>query len=94
LGKLNEAKIPCGSILPMDKVFEQSAAKEVVLTSIESDLNSQGLRTFVGNVTQMSKISHISPPPRFAEHTEEILLDRNIVNELEIGILKENGIIC
>lgn len=93
LEKLREVNIPCGSILSMDRVFEQYAAKEVVLISIESSLKSQGLRTFVGNVGNMDKIPHISPPPRFAEHTVELLLDKNIVNEQKIHDLKEEGVI-
>lgn len=93
LEELGDAKIPCGSILPMDQVFEQNAIKEVVLTSIGSGLKSQGLRTFVGNVGNMDKIPHISPPPRFAEHTVEVLLDENIVSELEMRNLKEKGVI-
>lgn len=90
---LRQAKIPCGSILPMNQVFEQKIAKKVVLIGKEEGVNAQGLRTFVGDMGKMGKISHISPPPRFGQHTKEVLLNKNIINEPEINELKDKGII-
>ena len=93
LSMMKRAKIPCGSILSIDKVFDQKIAQEVLLVDVNSELKHNGIRTFVGNVGEIEKISQMSPPPQFSEHTEVVLLTKNIVNKLKINDLKDRGVI-
>ena len=90
---MKEAKIPCGSILTMDKVFDQPIAKEVLLSDLNRKFEGSGIRTFVGDVGETGRISHLSPPSLFAQHTKEVLVNKNILNESEINDLIENGVI-
>jgi crotonobetainyl-CoA:carnitine CoA-transferase CaiB-like acyl-CoA transferase len=93
LDDLRHLKIPSGSILPMNQVFEQKIAKEVVLTGGEENDKVQGLRTFVGKSVKMDKTPHLAPPPGFGQHTKEVLLEKNIAKESEINELKAIGVI-
>lgn len=93
LDLLRASKIPCGNILSMDKVFEQEIAKEVLISATGKNIKSLGVRTFVGDVEGMNKKPHMSPPPRFAEHTMSVLSTKNLASELEIHDLKIRDII-
>jgi len=93
LKMLTEAKIPCGSILPMDQVFDQEIAQQTLLVDQNSEFKGKGIRTFVGNVGKMNKISHIAPPPQFGQHTTAVLLENNICNELKINELRKNMVV-
>jgi crotonobetainyl-CoA:carnitine CoA-transferase CaiB-like acyl-CoA transferase len=93
LDMLITSKIPCGSILPMDQVFEQPLVQKTLLMDADPACNRKGVRTFVGDIGKMDKIPHISPPPRFGQHTTAILLDDGICNQLKINDLKNNMVI-
>lgn len=66
--KIHNAKIPAGLIQNVAEAFELEEAKEVVLRAGEV----AGLRNFVGGPAAW-KTKTLLPPPRFGEHTEEML---------------------
>jgi len=90
---LIEAKIPCGKILPMDQVFAQNSAKNLVFSNLDQELHQCGLRTFVGEIEKLDRIPHIIPPVHFGENTDEVLLSKNILNQSELDIMRQKGII-
>ena len=67
LRRLNEKKIPAGLIQNMKQVFEMEAAKSILLQA--GGLTS--VRNFVATLPE--KPRPILPPPKFGEHTEEVL---------------------
>jgi crotonobetainyl-CoA:carnitine CoA-transferase CaiB-like acyl-CoA transferase len=68
--KVNQLKIPGGLIQNVEEAFSTKEAKEILIQS-ESLI---GVKSFVGNLSNLqSSISNLLPPPRFGEHTEEVV---------------------
>ncbi len=68
LPRLHSAKIPAGLIQNVKEVFDLPEAKELLIQS--HDL--KGVRNFVASPSGW-RTKQVLPPPRFGEHTEEIL---------------------
>ena len=68
LPRLHSAKIPAGLIQNMKEVFELPEGKELLIQS--HDL--KGVKNFVALPSEW-RAKQLLPPPRFGEHTEEIL---------------------
>ena len=68
LPRLHSAKIPAGLIQNVKEVFELPEAKELLIQS--RDLKS--VKNFVASPSEW-RTKQLLPPPRFGEHTEEIL---------------------
>lgn len=70
--KLHRYKIPAGLIQNVKDVFEMSEAKDLLIQSG----SLIGVRTFVAS-SPGSRIDEFLPPPRFGEHTREVLAGLN-----------------
>ena len=65
---LHNAKVPAGVIQNMREVFEMPEAQEILMQSA----HLIGVKNFVASPEEWHA-KHLLPPPRFGEHTEEIL---------------------
>jgi len=65
--RLHEAKIPAGAIQSMDKVFAMPEAQALLIEGA----GLRGIRSFVAQ--GVGGEHPLLPPPRFGEHTEEVL---------------------
>ncbi len=92
INDFNYAKIPAGRIQNLEQVFEMDEAKELLVQSSDRI----GVKSYVGSVgsqVNQENISHISPPPKFGEHTNEILSTLLQLSPEAIKNLSEKGII-
>ena len=91
--RLNNAGVPCGEINRIDEVFSNP---QVVHLGIAKDMDSQerGATQIVGQPIIMSNsVSEIRrPPPKFGQHSREILCEFNF-SKAEIDRLEKNGAI-
>jgi len=67
--ELNRKKIPAGIIQNIQEGFSAKEAKEILIQSA----SLSGVRNFVGSISGFERTTQLLPPPRFGEHTEEIL---------------------
>ena len=65
---LHNAKVPAGVIQNMREVFEMPEGREILMQSA----HLRGVKNFVASSEEWNA-RHLLPPPRFGEHTEEIL---------------------
>ncbi len=89
---LNKAKIPAGRIQNLKQVFEMGEAKELLVQSSDRI----GIKSYVGSTgfkVNQEHVSHISPPPKLGEHTNEILSIHLQLSSEAIKNLSEKGII-
>lgn len=84
LSKLEKLNIPAGRVRNMQEVFKQKEAKEMVLTS--------GKIKSVRTISFNKKHENILPPPRFAEHTDTILVKLGYSKE-KIATLRKQRVI-
>ncbi|HOX83409.1 MAG TPA: CaiB/BaiF CoA-transferase family protein [Chryseolinea sp.] len=89
---LNKAKIPAGRIQSLKQVFEMHEAKELLIRSSDRI----GVKSYVastGFTLNQENIPHISPPPKFGEHTNQILSTHLQLSPEAMKNLSDNGII-
>lgn len=76
LGRMEEAKVPCGPINTLDRVFDdpQVRARGVRIEMAHPEASSVPM---VGNPIRLSEspVSYRRPPPTLGQHTEEVLRD-------------------
>lgn len=88
---LRQEGIPCGPILPFDRLFADLQARQMVRTL---DHQAAGSITVVGTPFKLSltpaQVS--SPPPTLGQHTEEVLAALGYTSEA-IRSLREEGVI-
>jgi formyl-CoA transferase len=93
LEQLNGHDIPCGPILSTREIIEDPslAANGIV---VEVDHPQRGRHHTVGNPIKLSDSpTHITPSPLLGQHTEEILITELGLDEGELPLLKEQGVI-
>ena len=83
---LHSSKIPAGIIQNIKEVFENPQAKQLLLKS--GDL--LGVKSYVGGPDQQMA-SHFLPPPRYGEHTAEVLQKWLKLDSKAIQKLISNG---
>lgn len=89
---LNKAKIPAGRIQNLEQVFKMGEATELLIHSHDRI----GVKSYAGStefLVNQESIPRISPPPKFGEHTSEILLSSLQLSPESIKNLLEKGII-
>ena len=86
LDKLNARKIPAGLVNSISAAISTYAGSIGLL----NDGKIEGIRTFI---EKGSKFSHISPPPKYGEHTSEILEKILGVSPSDILEIVKNGIL-
>ncbi len=93
--RLHAAGVPCGPILALDQVFshEQAQARELAFSL---PMTGVGDAPMIANPMRLSKTGpqYCKAPPRFAEHTSEVLQERLGLTENEIQSLRERSIVC
>lgn len=92
---LDAAGIPCGPIQALDAVFEEPQARARQL-AFQMDVTGSGPATLVANPMRLSQTppQYRTAPPRFAEHTREVLHERLGLTQNEISGLCERGILA
>jgi len=85
--KLNELKVPVGLVRNIP-----DALSIYNKTQVSSDSIS-GIKNFVAEFDKSDKLSHFLPPPKYGEHSKEILLDKLGLNHKNADLLIEKGII-
>ncbi|MGP1276077.1 MAG: CaiB/BaiF CoA transferase family protein [Caulobacterales bacterium] len=87
--------IPCGPIQALDGVFSEPQVRERGLT-FQMDVTGSGPATLVANPMRLSATPpcYASPPPRFAEHTAEVLQERLGLSQIEVDELRKAGILA
>lgn len=93
--RLHAAGVPCGPILALDQVFshEQAQARKL---AFNLPMTGVGDAPMIANPMRLSKTGpqYLKAPPRFAEHTSEVLQERLGLTENEIQSLRERAIVC
>ena len=83
-------KIPAGIVQNLQEVFEMPEAIEIL---IKKD-GSVGVRNHISKQNgELSNVSHILPPPKFGEHTSQILSEKLSFSALEVDSLRRKGVI-
>lgn len=92
---LDEAGIPCGPIQGLDSVFAEPQAEARALR-INMDMTGAGSVPLVASPLRLAAtpVSYRRPPPRFAEHTAEVLQERLCLEQNEVISLQARGIIA
>ena len=89
----NPLNIPCGPILSMKELAEESSLRKTG-TVVEVDHPPRGKYLTVGNPVKLSDSpSDVERSPLLGEHTEEILKSVVGLNEAEIALAREEGAI-
>ena len=86
---LHSSKIPAGIIQNIKEVFENPQAKQLLLKS--GDL--LGVKSYVGGPDQQMD-SHFLPPPRYGEHTADVLQKWLKLDSKAIQKLISNGTVA
>ena len=91
---LDEVKVPCGSIMNMEQVFNypQIKARDMI---VEIEHPDAGKQRIPGIPIKFSKTPGgiKCPAPRLGEHNEEIYGDLLHISKKKLGRLKEAGVI-
>jgi formyl-CoA transferase len=88
---LNKHDIPCGPILSMKEIAEESSLRATG-TVVEVDHPTRGKYLSVGNPIKLSDSpSEVKRSPLLGEHTEEILRDVLGFDDNAIGEIKASG---
>lgn len=92
---LDEAGIPCGPIQGLDSVFAEPQAEARVLR-VNMDMTGSGTVPLVASPLRLgaTPVSYRRPPPRFAEHTAEVLQERLGIEQNEVTGLQVRGIVA
>ena len=85
---LQAENIPYGLIRNMKEVFESDNAANLLL----SGDGRTGVKTYVGS-NSLTDFSHFLPPPRYGQHTEEVLMQSLEMDLDEVKRLKSSRII-
>ena len=92
--RLHAAGVPCGPILSIDQVFshEQAQARSLAFTL---PMTGVGDAPMIANPMRLSDTApqYRKAPPRFAEHTSEVLQERLGLSENEIQSLSHRSIV-
>ena len=92
--RLHDAGVPCGPILALDQVFdhEQAQARNLAFTL---PMTGVGDAPMIANPMRLSETGpqYRKAPPRFAEHTSEVLQERLGLTENEIQSLRDRSIV-
>jgi crotonobetainyl-CoA:carnitine CoA-transferase CaiB-like acyl-CoA transferase len=86
---LKAAHIPYGIIRNMQEVLQLENAESLILRSADRT----GIKTYAGPNFSLGN-SHLLPPPRYGEHTEQVLMQSLEISESDILTLKQAGIIA
>jgi crotonobetainyl-CoA:carnitine CoA-transferase CaiB-like acyl-CoA transferase len=70
LYKLKKAQVPAGKLQSVSEALHGKGVEKMIFRSAEK---SFGLRNFVGVLPFMKNFSHLTPPPEFDQHRDEIL---------------------
>ncbi|EAP91315.1 MAG: CoA transferase [Oceanicaulis sp.] len=94
IGALHEAGVPCGPILQLDQVFshEQARSRELAFTLPMTGIGDAPMIANPMRLLQTPPQYHRAPP-RFAEHTQEVLHERLGVDENEFLALQERSVV-
>ena len=91
---LHEAGVPCGPILKLDQVFshEQAQARELAFSL---PMTGIGAAPMIANPMRLSQtgVQYNRAPPRFAEHTREVLHERLAIGENEFESLLKRSVV-
>lgn len=92
---LDAAGIPCGPIQGLDGVFSEPQARAREL-AFQMNVTGSGAATLVANPMRLSQTppQYTKAPPRFAEHTAEVLQERLGVSQNDVARLRELGILA
>lgn len=92
---LDAAGIPCGPIQALDGVFSepQAVAREL---AFQMEVTHSGSATLVANPMRLrgTPPAYRMAPPRFAEHTEEVLQERLGLSQIDLIRLKQSGVLA
>jgi crotonobetainyl-CoA:carnitine CoA-transferase CaiB-like acyl-CoA transferase len=92
---LDAAGIPCGPIQALDRVFSepQAVAREL---AFQMEVTHSGSATLVANPMRLTGTppAYRMAPPRFAEHTEEVLQERLGLSQIDLIRLKQSGVLA
>lgn len=75
LGMLAKRKVPAGGVFTMQEVFETPEAQEMILEAPLSEGTIKGVSTVAFSVNGNPLGGGITHPPRYGEHTYQILCD-------------------
>ncbi len=70
-GQLVKSAIPAGLVKNMAEVFQMPEIQDVVFTAA----GMPGVLSYVGSNRRSSIPSHFLPPPRYGEHSKEVLVN-------------------
>lgn len=85
-------KVPAGGILDMQEVFEQNAARELLIqVQPEGGQPLRGVRTIAFESNCIGQKPVLSPPPHFNEHEAEVLNGLLGYDSRQIARLRKQG---
>ncbi|WP_306017048.1 CaiB/BaiF CoA-transferase family protein [Oceanicaulis sp. MMSF_3324] len=94
IAALHEAGVPCGPIQQLDQVFshEQARARELAFSL---PMSGVGDAPMIANPMRLSETGpqYHRAPPRFAEHTQEVLHERLGIDENEFLTLRKRSVV-
>ena len=91
---LHEAGVPCGPILQLDQVFSHEQAQARGL-AFSLPMTGIGDAPMIANPMRLSQTGpqYHRAPPRFAEHTREVLHERLGIHENEFETLQNRSVV-
>lgn len=93
LGMLEDNKIPAGGVFNMKEVFETPEGSDMIISASRGETVIRGVSTIAFREEGKAVNRDFLPPPRYGEHTIEILKDRAGLNEAELKRLIEQKVI-
>lgn len=92
IGRLNRSKVPAAGVNSMDNVFRDSRARALVARDSKTG-KSCGLRQVAFESTAHREVKNLARPPRYGEHTRDILVGVLGRSESDVEDLEAKGVV-
>ncbi|ELR71866.1 CAIB/BAIF family protein [Fulvivirga imtechensis AK7] len=89
IDELNALKVPVGAIHEVPEALQMPEVQHLLMTGG----GVRGVRTFVAHFADEERKSGILPPPRYGEHTQQVLMAELGLSASDIQRLSENKVV-